>query len=138
MNGFKYAVLALFLVFASCTQRYVNTRKEILYVVYRGVPQNLSNKFAYYKDIKQYIGIEKPRSSNLLLSFDDDYSVIRLGDFDGLTSIDSITAVDNKLDIRLRRSGVVQDAGYPVLLQTKNITNFVVYSNDIVLFSTNI
>ncbi len=138
MNGFKYAVLALFLIFASCTQRFVSTRKDILYVVYRGVPQNLSEKFTYYKDIKQYIAVEKPRSSNLLLTFDEDYSVIRLGDFGDLADIDAIIAVDNQLDIKLKKGGSIKDTGYPILLQIKNITNFAVYSNDTVLFSTNI
>ncbi|MGL4676091.1 MAG: hypothetical protein ACRCWI_00265 [Brevinema sp.] len=143
MNGFK--ILCIFLLFSSCTQRYIAEQEgQALYLVYRNIQQNISEKLSVWKSPNKYLNDVQnslaPSTQKLLALFPQDYIVIRLGAIRGNYIINDISYRNSgaSLEIVLGVSDKLSDIGYPIFLKNKKINHITVYSNETIIYTTNL
>ncbi len=144
MNGFKYSIVFLLMLFVSCNRRYIRENEgEALFLLYKGIPQRIVGKVSFWKSSSEYIKQEQKyipdNKLKLLQMFGDSYAVVRLGSFTHAYKVEKMMYQDagNKLEIYLT-NGNVNDMGYPVFVQKKTIKQISILTNNTQIYLTNI
>ncbi|MGL5956045.1 MAG: hypothetical protein ACRC0X_05515 [Brevinema sp.] len=142
MNGFK--ILFIFMILSSCTRRYIAEQEgQALYLVYRNVHQNLSERLSVWNSPMEYLNTSQkdlsPSVQKLLALFPQEYLVLRLGE--RRSYIINYIAYRNSgssLEIFLDTSEGLSDMGYPIFVKNKKINHITVYSNETAIYMTNL